>query len=191
MLSTHQSKSRVDDPLGFASGSTAWVNAARSALEIRIGKDDDPPSLIVRKANHAKPGLEIPLEWRDAVLIASETGDAASWIEERQFDRMIFAEIDRAWERGTPLSLYRQAKGRFLPQLLASKSRLKARVLEYFRQVERTGKELVITDHGKPVLKIVPYSEDASEALRLLRNSVIKYEDPTEPVGLEDWESLG
>lgn len=37
-----------------------------------------------------------------------------------------------------------------------SKSVLKARMLEYFRKVEQTGEELVVTDNGKPVLKIVP-----------------------------------
>ncbi len=71
-----------------------------------------------------------------------------------------------------------------------TKSRFKPRALEYFREVERTGKTLIITDRGKPVLKIVPYSERPSEALRMLRNSVIKYENPTDPVGLNDWESL-
>ena len=71
-----------------------------------------------------------------------------------------------------------------------SKSSFKAKALEYFREVESTGKELVITDHGKPVLKIVPYSHDPAEALRSLRGSVIRYVDPLEPVGLEDWESL-
>ncbi len=49
---------------------------------------------------------------------------------------------------------------------------------------------MVISDRGKPVLKIVPYVEDPEEALKALRNTVIKYEDPTEPVGLEDWETL-
>jgi antitoxin (DNA-binding transcriptional repressor) of toxin-antitoxin stability system len=49
---------------------------------------------------------------------------------------------------------------------------------------------LIITDHGKPVLKIVPYSEDPASALKSLRNSVLKYENPTYPIGLEDWESL-
>lgn len=73
---------------------------------------------------------------------------------------------------------------------LVSKSSFKAKALEYFREVESTGKELVITDHGKPVLKIVPYSHDPAEALRSLRGSVIRYVDPLEPVGLEDWESL-
>ncbi|MBN2374537.1 type II toxin-antitoxin system prevent-host-death family antitoxin [bacterium] len=74
---------------------------------------------------------------------------------------------------------------------IISKSKLKPCLLEYFRKVEKTGKELIITDHGKPVLKIVPYSQDPSDdALKLLRNSVIRYDDPTEPVGIEDWESL-
>ena len=72
-----------------------------------------------------------------------------------------------------------------------SKSRLKARALAYFRQVERTGKELVITDHGTPVLKIVPYAPDSLGALAALRGSVLRYDDPTAPVAVEDWESLG
>ena len=71
-----------------------------------------------------------------------------------------------------------------------AKSKFKPRALHYFREVQRTGKELIITDRGKPVLKIVPYSEKPSEILSQLRESVIKYERPTEPVGLDDWESL-
>ena len=70
------------------------------------------------------------------------------------------------------------------------KSKIKARALEYFRQVEKTGREVVITDRGKPGLKIVPYRDPAGEAKRALRGSVLKYDDPTEPVGLEDWDSL-
>ena len=73
---------------------------------------------------------------------------------------------------------------------LVSKSSFKAKALEYFREVESTGKELVITDHGKPVLKVVPYSHDPAEALRALRGTVLRYDDPLEPVGLEDWEAL-
>ena len=69
-----------------------------------------------------------------------------------------------------------------------SKSRFKARALEYFRQVERTGKPLIVTDHGRPVLRIVPYRDDPSSALTELRETVVRYEAPTEPVGVEDWE---
>lgn len=37
-----------------------------------------------------------------------------------------------------------------------SKSALKARMLEYFRMVEQTGEELIVTDNNRPVLKVVP-----------------------------------
>jgi prevent-host-death family protein len=40
-----------------------------------------------------------------------------------------------------------------------SKSALKAHMLEYFRRVEETGVPLVVTDHGKPVLQVVPFTE--------------------------------
>ena len=71
-----------------------------------------------------------------------------------------------------------------------SKSKFKAKALEFFRQVEHTGRELVVTDHGRPVIKIVPYSKDPAEILRALEGTVVRYEDPTGPVGVEDWEAL-
>jgi antitoxin (DNA-binding transcriptional repressor) of toxin-antitoxin stability system len=37
-----------------------------------------------------------------------------------------------------------------------TKSKLKAKMLEIFRQLEASGDELIVTDHGKPVLKIIP-----------------------------------
>ena len=46
-----------------------------------------------------------------------------------------------------------------------SKSLLKARMLEYFRQVEQTGEELVVTSDGQPVLKVVPYAQKQSVAM--------------------------
>ena len=73
---------------------------------------------------------------------------------------------------------------------IISKFQFKPRALHYFREIEKTGKELVISDRGKPVLKIVPYVENPEEALKALRNTVINYTDPTEPVELEDWEAL-
>ncbi len=73
---------------------------------------------------------------------------------------------------------------------MVSKSKFKPRSLEYFRQIEKSGEELIITDHGKPVLKILPYCPDPAGALKTLRNTVLKYEQPTEPVGVEEWEAL-
>ena len=73
---------------------------------------------------------------------------------------------------------------------IISKSKFKPKALHYFRIVQESGRELIISDHGKPVLKIVPYREDINEKLDVLRNSVKIYIDPTEPVGLDDWDIL-
>lgn len=72
-----------------------------------------------------------------------------------------------------------------------SKSAFKPKAFEYFRLVAETGKDLIITEFGKPVLKIVPYSEkDGEEELQEMRGLVEKYADPFEPVGESDWEAL-
>jgi prevent-host-death family protein len=39
-----------------------------------------------------------------------------------------------------------------------SKSVLKAKMLEYFRHVEQDGEELIVTSHGKPVARVIPYT---------------------------------
>lgn len=70
-----------------------------------------------------------------------------------------------------------------------SKSKFKARALEYFREVERTGRELVITHRGKPVVKVVPYRAEPGRTLLSLRDTVVRYEAPTEPVAEDDWEA--
>ena len=73
---------------------------------------------------------------------------------------------------------------------IISKSEFKPKALHYFRIVELSGKELIISDRGKPVIKIVPYKDQTDETIMALRNSVKQYVDPTEPVGLEDWDGL-
>jgi prevent-host-death family protein len=73
---------------------------------------------------------------------------------------------------------------------IISKSKFKPHALKYFRDVERTGKALIISDHGKPVVKIVPYTENTPKILQFMRNSVIEYVEPFDPVGLDDWEAL-
>ena len=71
---------------------------------------------------------------------------------------------------------------------LVSKSRFKPRALNFFREVEQTGKEIIITDRGKPVLKVVPYTEKPEMWLKPLRGTVKRYKKPTDPLA-EDWEA--
>lgn len=74
--------------------------------------------------------------------------------------------------------------------LEVSKSKFKAKALEYLRNVEQRGEVLVITDHGRPVVKVVPFTTDVEDMLAPFRGSLTVYHDPTEPVAAGDWEAL-
>ena len=52
---------------------------------------------------------------------------------------------------------------------VVSKSKLKARMLEYFREVERTGEPLIVTDGGREVLEVRPLKPAKDGNLRLGR----------------------
>ena len=69
-----------------------------------------------------------------------------------------------------------------------SKSVLKARMLEFLRNVEETGEELVVTSHGKPVIRIVPYAKKATpdELFGALRGRVIYRGNLLEPT-TDEW----
>ena len=68
------------------------------------------------------------------------------------------------------------------------KSRFKPKAFEYFRLVEREHAEIIITDHGRPVLKLIPFSQAEDDELRALRGLVERYKDPLEPVEVS-WEA--
>jgi len=36
----------------------------------------------------------------------------------------------------------------------------------------------------------MPYTDNSEDRLKVLRNSVLQYDDPTQPVALEDWKAL-
>lgn len=74
-----------------------------------------------------------------------------------------------------------------------SKSHFKAHALELFRQVEADGQPLVVTDHGRPCVEVRPYrpaATSAADPLELLRGSVLRFDDPFEPVEENAWEAL-
>ncbi|CAK8711875.1 Antitoxin component of toxin-antitoxin stability system, DNA-binding transcriptional repressor [Candidatus Electrothrix aarhusensis] len=71
-----------------------------------------------------------------------------------------------------------------------SKSRFKPQALKYFREIQEKGQDMIITDHGKPVLKISPFQTKPQSVLEELRNSVLRYDDPLEPVAQDDWDIL-
>lgn len=72
-----------------------------------------------------------------------------------------------------------------------SKSQFKAKALELFREVESTGKPVIVTDHGKPAVEVRKYRDRQRDPLVILKGSVAEYTLPTEPVADNDWEVMG
>lgn len=72
-----------------------------------------------------------------------------------------------------------------------SKSEFKAKALGYLRLVETNKKPLLVTHNGKVVVQISVFKHTPkTDPLKALIGSVIKYERPNDPVGLENWEAL-
>ena len=79
-----------------------------------------------------------------------------------------------------------------------SKGNLKAKMLEHFREVERTGEPLVVTDHGRAVLEVRPIQRRSTiqDVLAEYRRGSGKgcADIPTEevlaPIPTEEWEAL-
>jgi antitoxin (DNA-binding transcriptional repressor) of toxin-antitoxin stability system len=70
-----------------------------------------------------------------------------------------------------------------------SKSKLKAKMLEIFRQLEDSGDELIVTDRDKPVLKIIPIKQKTTVNALFsdIQGQVNYIEDINTPTFLE-WE---
>jgi prevent-host-death family protein len=78
-----------------------------------------------------------------------------------------------------------------MPVSHVSKANFKAHALEIFRHVQETGEPVLITDRGRPVLRLEPYYGEDDAVLASLRGSVLSYRNPTEPVADDAWEALG
>lgn len=76
-----------------------------------------------------------------------------------------------------------------MKSIIVSKSKLKPQVVQILRDVEEFRQEVVVTDRGRPVAKILPITEDLDVVLEKLSGSVLEYTDPTEPVEV-DWNAI-
>jgi len=72
-----------------------------------------------------------------------------------------------------------------------SKSMLKPKMLEYFREVEETGETLIVTNHNQPVLKIEPikHKQMVSDVFASYWGKVNIPKDVMEPE-TEDWGDI-
>jgi prevent-host-death family protein len=73
--------------------------------------------------------------------------------------------------------------------MTVSKGVLKARMLEFFRRVEATGEELIVTDNNRPVLKVVPFHSKKSpeEIFADVRGKLKVRESELLEPELEEW----
>ena len=82
---------------------------------------------------------------------------------------------------------------------MVSKGRLKARMLEYFREVEATGEPLIVTDHGREVLEVRPVKPRLGTVAELLAeyrsgpgSGILAGEkELLRPEAVDNWEALG
>lgn len=70
-----------------------------------------------------------------------------------------------------------------------SKTDFKAHALEVLRDIERHGQPRIITDRGRPTLEIRRLRMKEKPVLEVLKGSVLKFEEPTDPVSQEDWDN--
>lgn len=76
--------------------------------------------------------------------------------------------------------------------ITVAKGVLKAKMLEYFRHVEATGEELIVTDHRKPVLKVTPIQKKTmkvEEVFGDLQGKVKYFEDINTPT-TDEWSEV-
>ena len=76
-----------------------------------------------------------------------------------------------------------------MKSLMISKSKLKPKVLQILREVQKFRKEVIVTDRGRPVVKILPFTDSPHEILKNLKGRVLEYSNPTDPVE-GDWDAL-
>jgi hypothetical protein len=76
-----------------------------------------------------------------------------------------------------------------MPKRRVSKSEFKAKAVEFFRLVESSGESLILTDHGRPTLELRPYRAEARDPLDLLRGSLLRYDNPLDPLEKDEWEA--
>ena len=63
----------------------------------------------------------------------------------------------------------------------------KARCLELMDRVRETGVEYVVTKHGEPVAKLVPYKAPTRSSLfGAMKGTVLEFERPLDPID-GDW----
>lgn len=76
--------------------------------------------------------------------------------------------------------------------ITVAKGALKAKMLEYFRHVEATGEELIVTDHRKPVLKVIPIKKKTMKVAEVFGDvqGKVKYYEDINTATIAEWSDV-
>ncbi len=70
-----------------------------------------------------------------------------------------------------------------------SKTEFKAHALEVLREIEKSGKPKIITDHGKPTIEVKKLRQRKESPLEILKGTVVEYHAFDEPLVVDDWQN--
>ncbi len=72
-----------------------------------------------------------------------------------------------------------------------SKSKLKATMLQVFREIEESGEVLIVTHNRRPVLRVqsIRNKEPVEKVFERMRGKVVFHEDPNTPT-TEEWNEV-
>lgn len=79
-----------------------------------------------------------------------------------------------------------------MQQLIVSKSKFKAKALEYFRMVQTTGNPVLVSHNEDPVIQVSLYNPTNSQKdlFKKLSNAITYLGDIESPVGVNDWKVI-
>jgi RecA-family ATPase len=123
LLLSHPSMSGMSSGTG-AAGSTAWHNAVRSRLYLtrpvrkaanfaaEAEDDGDPNERVLKtmKSNYGSIGGKISLRWERGVFVMQDSGQALSFVESLDVDRLVVDALQQLVQQDTRVALNPQAK---------------------------------------------------------------------------------
>ena len=73
--------------------------------------------------------------------------------------------------------------------LTVSKSHLKAHMLEIFRKAEYENEELIVTDHNRPVLRVIPIrAKNSPEDVFAEFRGRVRYHEDLTSATVDEWD---
>lgn len=110
------------------SGNTAWNNACRSRLYLKVSPDDDPDERVLqrKKLNYGARGGDIRLKWEDGVFITAEPPESGVFagMKGRNAERAFMDALAAITERGQRVNTAKNT-GNYAPRSMLGMSQTK------------------------------------------------------------------